>query len=417
MKFSSKLAVFKVIILTSGISLALVTLPRFESRFLFSTFIIFLAILTVRALDIRLPDGEKAKLDSSYSITALLLLPLANALAAILAATLAWDLYQQKRVDLGGPLYNLSRATIVALSSGMWLSSQYLLPHKPGFSINFTSGQIVLVFFAGLTYFLMDLLLREVERSLRKKLPTIPLLSGSIRFFAPIYLSAIPVGVLTAIMFEPMSYYSLVIFALPLVIVHYSFVLLLDIKGTYKNTIIALTRAVELGEPNQLSHGERVAQLAVDMARELGYNSRRLESISFAALLHDIGKIGSEKEETGELKEEDVVTEQDPPHAVSGANILRQVNFLRPYAHVVAKHHLIYNPNGFTEWQHPMDARLIAVANYYDCLTTTKIVDQRLTPNQALAKIKKRAGDLDPKAIRCLASVLKKQEKIIDVRG
>lgn len=143
----------------------------------------------------------------------------------------------------------------------------------------------------------------------------------------------------------------------------------------------------------------------------------RLEAVNYAALLHDIGKLGLETGSFDAYLDSDGITQQQIPHAMIGAEILEQVKFLRPFAKIVLKHHLSYEPNRrHNDIDHPLEARIITVANYYDQLTLGREVSQRLTPHQAIAKIKKDAFQFDPKAVRSLVSVLKKKGRLIVAR-
>ena len=216
-----------------------------------------------------------------------------------------------------------------------------------------------------------------------------------------------------AMMYPSMGMWGVWLFGLPLIVVHYSFKLFLDIKNTYKHTISALTRAIQVEDHDQRSHSERVADLAVDIGKELGLHGEKLESLGYAAMLHDIGKLGLDVDSFDVLLDSREMNPEIAPHAQIGAEILEQVEFLKQYADVVRKHHLAFVSHRAVNQEHPVEARIIAVANYFDQLTQTRIAERRLSTNQAVARIKKEAFQFDPKVLRALINVLRRQQRLI----
>lgn len=216
-----------------------------------------------------------------------------------------------------------------------------------------------------------------------------------------------------SMMYSTMDMWGVFLFGLPLVVVHYSFKLFLDIKMTYKHTIAALTKAIQVEDSNQQSHSERVAALAIDIAKEMGFHGDRLEALGYAALLHDIGKLGLDVDSFDALLDSQDINDSIAPHAQIGAEILEQVGFLRKYADVVRKHHLPFESRRNVDLEHPLEARIIAVANYFDQLTQTPLAARRMSANQAVARIKREAHQFDPQAVRALISVLRRHEKLI----
>lgn len=156
-----------------------------------------------------------------------------------------------------------------------------------------------------------------------------------------------------------------------------------------------------------------MADLAVDVGRELGLHGEKLEGLGYAAMLHDIGKLGLDVDSFDVLLDSRKMNPDIAPHAQIGAEILEQVEFLEQYADVVRKHHLPFVSHRAVDQEHPIEARIIAVANYFDQLTQTPIAERRLSTNQAVARIKREAFQFDPKVLRALIGVLKRQQRLI----
>jgi HD-GYP domain-containing protein (c-di-GMP phosphodiesterase class II) len=179
-----------------------------------------------------------------------------------------------------------------------------------------------------------------------------------------------------------------------------------DIHSNYWETVRALTRAIEAKDPFTLGHSERVTSYAVQLGQELGLSHDELETLRFAAILHDIGKIGV-AEKALARSASDLDTSDDVlvrMHPLIGKSILEPVAFLRPALDAVRYHHERWDGEGYPEGLAgsaiPRSARILAVANAYDHLTTDQPERLGLTREEALNDLKRRAGtQLDPEMV------------------
>jgi hypothetical protein len=99
-----------------------------------------------------------------------------------------------------------------------------------------------------------------------------------------------------------------------LLVMRQSFALLLEVRASYTSTVEVLARSLEAYDPNRRGHAERVARMCGEAGRRIGLQGKRLESMTYAALFHDVGRLGSD--DPGEV----------PEH--SSAGILGSVRFL-----------------------------------------------------------------------------------------
>ena len=98
-------------------------------------------------------------------------------------------------------------------------------------------------------------------------------------------------GVLIALAGEAMSWWSLVVFATPLLLTQFSFRRYASIRATYLQTIRSLSKVTEVGGYTETGHSRRVSRLAVAVGREMGVPERDLTDLEYAALMHDIGQL------------------------------------------------------------------------------------------------------------------------------
>jgi HD-GYP domain-containing protein (c-di-GMP phosphodiesterase class II) len=152
------------------------------------------------------------------------------------------------------------------------------------------------------------------------------------------------------------------------------------------------------------------------IAKEMKLPSSFLEILQVSAQLHDVGKIGIEDhilKKPGALTEEEF--EVMKTHTTKGANILRPVTQLAEMLPGIELHHEALDgrgyPYGLKGDQIPLLARVIAVADTFDALTTNRPYQQAHTPEQALEIIKNLAGKrLDPAPVAALLAVYERGE-------
>jgi len=149
-----------------------------------------------------------------------------------------------------------------------------------------------------------------------------------------------------------------------------------QIEVANDNTLLALAAALDVREHNTGVHSQRVADYTLRLAQEAGVrNKDTLDAFWRGALLHDVGKIGIPDKvllKPGPLSEEEWVVMRNHPEV--GARMLRKIEFLRGPTEIVLSHHERYDGAGYPRKlkgaQIPLGARLFAVIDVYDALTT-----------------------------------------------
>jgi len=191
--------------------------------------------------------------------------------------------------------------------------------------------------------------------------------------------------------------------------------LYLELKKTYFQTVEALVYAVELKDPYTRGHSRRVADYSIRIGEELGFSKEELEDLELAALLHDIGKIGVKgailnkptKLSTKEF-------EEVKKHPVLGEQLVSKVERLRRIAKIIRHHHERYGgggyPDGLKGEEIPLEARIIAIVDAYDAMTSDRPYRKALSKEEALRIIEENEDlqwdpNLVPIAIRILKEI------------
>lgn len=162
-------------------------------------------------------------------------------------------------------------------------------------------------------------------------------------------------------------------------------------------TIRALVAAVDAKDPYTARHSERVSRIASLLGDVLGYSPERLRILEFAALLHDVGKIGVPHEilaKPGRLTPEE--WEIIKQHPVRSAEIVAEVEPLTEVATIVRHHHERVDgrgyPDGLRGTMIPEFSRIIALADAYEAMTANRAYRNALTPAEAQEVIRQNLG-------------------------
>jgi transcriptional regulator with GAF, ATPase, and Fis domain len=183
-------------------------------------------------------------------------------------------------------------------------------------------------------------------------------------------------------------------------------------QQTYYETIRSLAQALEARDAYTKGHSERVTRYSLEMAKEMGLSDHGCKVIRYAGLLHDIGKIGISDtilHKRLKLTEED--WEAIRNHPLFGDSILGPLKFLQEAQAIVLRHHERYDGSGYPGHlkgeEIPLEARIIAVADAYDAMTSDRPYRQALDPRTARGEIEKASGrQFDPTVVEAFLSVV-----------
>ncbi len=167
-----------------------------------------------------------------------------------------------------------------------------------------------------------------------------------------------------------------------------------------------LLKALESKDPYLQGHSERVARFALELGKKCGLDRSRLEFLGYAALMHDIGKIGIREELlTRETPLTDDEFDEVKTHPILSRDILSPVTYLWSCLPAVLHHHERYEgggyPSGIAGEAIPLEARIIAVVDAYDAMTSNRSYRRALDPQEALRRIEIGAGtQFDPRVAK-----------------
>ncbi len=170
--------------------------------------------------------------------------------------------------------------------------------------------------------------------------------------------------------------------------------------------LTALSQAIEARDPYTRGHSSRVSALAVVVARRLGWKSARVGALKLGAVLHDVGKLkvdGAILRKPGPLDEGEYL--EIKRHPLDGARMIRRLETLRPALPYILFHHERWDgsgyPSGRSREQIPVGARIVAVTDAFDAMTSLRPYRAPLQLGTALAEVDDGAGtQFDPSVVR-----------------
>lgn len=169
------------------------------------------------------------------------------------------------------------------------------------------------------------------------------------------------------------------------------------LDDSYRNTIHALSRAVDVRDPYTAGHSDRVTKISLLLASQLRMSSENLKTLECAALFHDIGKLGIPEAillKNGLLSADEY--ESVKKHPDIGVSILKNVVFLKDALPIIRHHHERYSgggyPDGIAKEMIPLGARFIAIADTYDAMTSDRPYRKGLSHDDAVQEILKNKG-------------------------
>lgn len=196
-----------------------------------------------------------------------------------------------------------------------------------------------------------------------------------------------------------------------------------QMQRDYINTITTLALLIDARDSYTKRHSENVTRYAVEICKALRFTSAQVELVRRAGLLHDIGKIGIRDSvllKPGKLNDEEFGIIKT--HAPRGAEIVATLPALREIALLVRHHHERYDGKGYPDGKKgeeiEMGARILAVADTFDAMTTDRPYRKAMTLAETRAELSRcKGGQFDPAIVDCFLTVLDANPGILSQAG
>jgi putative nucleotidyltransferase with HDIG domain len=219
-------------------------------------------------------------------------------------------------------------------------------------------------------------------------------------------------GLVIAALWAVLGPAAAAIVLVPLYVARWAMAQFAEQQRAHTATLRALCQAVETKDFYTRGHSERVSRGAGMIARQIGMRTDRAEAVRFAGMLHDVGKLGVPTkvlQKEGRLTEEEYAAIQ--LHPMRGLEIVREIGFLNEALTGIMHHHERMDgrgyPMGFAGHEIPEFARIIAVADAFDSMTSTRAYRKATRISEAIDELRRGAGtQFDPKIVDAFIAAL-----------
>jgi HD-GYP domain-containing protein (c-di-GMP phosphodiesterase class II) len=195
------------------------------------------------------------------------------------------------------------------------------------------------------------------------------------------------------------------------------------LQNQTQQAMIAMADAIDQRDPYTADHSQRVSEMSVRIAEIYGMNERDIERLRIAARLHDIGKIGIGNDV---LHKPGKLTEQEwqimKSHPAIGEQMLTPYRQFRHETALIRSHHERWDgrgyPDGIRGTTIPLGARIIAVADTFDAMTTSRPYRPALSRQIAIDEIRNGAlTQFDPQVVASFLQVMEEWSKVLPITG
>ncbi len=221
-------------------------------------------------------------------------------------------------------------------------------------------------------------------------------------------------GLLIAALWSEVGAFTPILVLVPLFVARWAVAQFAEQQRAYESTVSALCQAVETKDFYTRGHSDRVSRGSVMIAREIGMGGERVEALRFAGMLHDVGKLGVPTkvlQKTGKLTEEEYAAIQ--LHPMRGLDIVREIGFLDEALAGIMHHHERIDgrgyPMGLAGDEIPEFARVLAVADAFDSMTSTRSYRGARPIKQAIEELRKWSGtQFDPAFVDAFVAAIER---------
>jgi hypothetical protein len=251
------------------------------------------AALVLGLFSVWLPRGDFVDTTAAIAFAAAAALQPAVSVVVVAIARVGASFARPRGLGLWSVLENVSRRALLMSLVYAIVGPEFVGRLTPAPS----AEDAIRLTLAVLCFFAVDLLLEQVHSSVRLHAPYFRGLWGTLRMQGWTVAAQMSVGALTVLLLPGLGPWGLVISTGLLLVMRQSFALLLEVRASYTSTVEMLARSIEAYDPSRRGHAERVSRMVGDTARTLGMPSRRLENLVYAALFHDVGRLGADDSE------------------------------------------------------------------------------------------------------------------------
>jgi len=351
--------------------------------------VLVVAVVAAELADVVLPSGQISVSYPLYVASVVFFGPL---MAGVVAATSAVPQWFERGQPIALKAFNTAQMCLTAVVPGLVFVA---LGARPLYLGDLSPSVIALVA-AGTIGAIVNLGLSAMGVSLYKDVNLGPVV---VTVALPMLPSQVALGLVGLAVAQVLTIglAGFALFVVPLLVARQTYQRSEKLRQAYADTIASLVGAIEAKDVYTKGHSVRVATYAVAIARQLGIGEQRIGRLEWAAMLHDIGKVGISQRilaKNAGLSDDEYT--EIKRHPEIGAHILADVRYLADLIPSIEAHHERLDGRGYGRGlsgdEIPLDARVLAVADAYDAMTSTRSYRPAMSHESAVAELERGRG-------------------------
>ncbi len=353
----------------------------------------FGGILTAaQQLPVALPFQAEVTVDFAVLLSIILIFGSKISILLVFLSTVITEYKRRKTMPFYKSVFNINLYVIMVGAASLVYERLGGIPGQ--IDLNHDILRVIILIS---TYLFVNVSLVTIALSLLENERSYLIFFNNFKWALPNYIALAPLGILLAVIYMSIGILGVVLFLIPLLTARHSFQLYMNIRKVYLDTIQVLATTIETKDPYTHGHSDRVARYSLIIAEEMNLPGDFINMLKYAALLHDIGKIGIPEEilnKPGKLSE--IEFNKVKQHPELGASIVEKLDFLAKPATFIKSHHERLNGSGYPQGlcgeDIPLGAAILAVADAFDAMTTDRPYRKAWSVNDAMTEIEKNAG-------------------------
>lgn len=375
-------------------------------QFIFFSLVIFLA----ENFCIDLPKAGAVSVTFTLILAATILFgPALPALASVFGAAIWRDI--KKGTHPHRWLFNGSQYALTTGATGLAYvaaGGPILISLNRPFVVNDFPMVLFPITVAIVTFFLSNTILVSTVIGLAEDMSPFSVWLVNVKWAIPNYFALAPLGLAVAQISMTVGLIGVLLILLPLIVARQTFQVYMRLRDAYLDTVRSLIAALEAKDPYTRGHSERVSRLSQRIGQQLKLKEEHLETLRYAGILHDIGKIGTARHI---LRKPTRLTEDEYQriklHPEWGALILMEIKFLSKVIPPIFHHHENFDgsgyPDGIAGEEIPLLARILTVSDAFDAMTSPRPYRAAMPIDVACREMKDfQEIQFDPSIVRAL---------------
>lgn len=403
---------YLLIINLVGLPLTLYAYGHIDSK---SLYIVILWIIIATPFEIRtIQIGKDLQCTLSFAINLALCIIYGQWIAVAVASVVTAIVDLRGRKGLAKLLFNVSQFSITLYMTGSvfgYLKQSHLMLGLPEDLIAFICASIL--------YILVNNLLVAIIIALTQRKSVLYTIKKDLRMTLLYYSALAPMSMLMVLLYKEQPL-TMILIIPPLALADTSFRNYILLKNETIKTLELLAGIVDRRDQYTAEHSKRVAFYSDAIAAEMGLVDDEKELIELAGMVHDLGKISISDailQKKGPLTDEEM--ELMKTHPDVAYNILNTLKTYKTGAVIVREHHERYDgrgyPIGLKENRIHIGARIMAVADAFDAMTSDRPYRKSMSYEEAIDELKRNSGtQFDPAVVEAFIRVFEKDKKVME---